>query len=325
MKLKAKGTKKNLFKELLAESLERSKINGLRKNLIQQSNQNIEDSLKEKFSFDKEELLKLSLPSFLKTTKQKDIKDIMLISLYLVQMKKFMKLFGDDLSTTKDNIFYEQLKRIAGTIIYQKYNKNRLVIRYGEEGEKFFLLLKGEVQIFLPNKKTVHISLKEFKRYLLLLFIYKEFELLKFVIKENRVNQRVGLFNATYFFFPEEYLNFNNNINNTNNSNNYNKNNENINNKNINQYINKNKIKNITIYNNYGNNKIKNIPNNNIINNGDKVINQIKEIQKKNLNILMKFYLTEEEILFYEKTKDNVVKEVDDNIKLSPEDYIGRI
>ena len=316
MKIKLLGQKKNIFKELVEESLERkTKICGLRKNLIRQSNQLIEDSLKDKYSIDKDELLQLSLPSFLKTSKQKDIKDIILISLYLVQMKKFMKLFGDDLTNIKDNGFYEQLKKISNTIIYQKYNKNRLVIRYGEEGSHFFLLLKGEVQIILPNKKNIYISLKEFKRYLLLLFIYKEFELLRFVIKENKVNQRVGIFNTNYFFFPDEYWNnMNNNCPNNNKINNCNnnKNNENLGNKNINSYtINKNK--NTSINNNTNNN------------NEEKSINIIKEIQKNNLNILMKFYLTEEEILFYEKTKDNIIKEVDDNIKLSPEDYINRL
>ena len=316
MKLKVKGNKKNLFKELVEESIERTKLSGLRKNLIRQSNQLIEDTLKEKYTLDKDELLKLSLPSFLKNTKQKELKDIMLISLYLVQMKKFLKLFGDDLTIVKDNGFYDQLKKIAGTIIYQKYNKNRLVIRYGEEGTKFFLLLKGEVQIVLPNRKNVYISLKEFKRYLLLLYIYREFELLRFVIKENKVSQRVGLFNANYFFFPDEYL-INNNSNNNNlnnNTNNTNKNNENSKNNN-----NKTKIKNINI------NSTVIQKNNNIEEKTKYLLNQIKEIHKNNLKILMKFYLTEEELLFYDKTKDSIIKEEDDNIKLSPEDYISRL
>ena len=316
MKLKVKGNKKNLFKELVEESIERTKLSGLRKNLIRQSNQLIEDTLKEKYTLDKDELLKLSLPSFLKNTKQKELKDIMLISLYLVQMKKFLKLFGDDLTIVKDNGFYDQLKKIAGTIIYQKYNKNRLVIRYGEEGTKFFLLLKGEVQIVLPNRKNVYISLKEFKRYLLLLYIYREFELLRFVIKENKVSQRVGLFNANYFFFTDEYL-INNNSNNNNlnnNTNNTNKNNENSKNNN-----NKTKIKNINI------NSTVIQKNNNIEEKTKYLLNQIKEIHKKNLKILMKFYLTEEELLFYDKTKDSIIKEEDDNIKLSPEDYISRL
>ena len=173
----------------------------------------------------------------------------------------------------------------------------------GKKAQNFFLQ-KGKVQIVLPNKKTVSISLKEFKRYLLLLFIYKEFEILRFVIKENRVNQRVGLFNTTYFFFLDEYLN-NNNINVANNE----KNTDNTN-------KNKNKINNV-------NNKEKN----NISNKTSerKSFKEIKEIQRKNLSILMKFYLTEEEISFYERTKDTINKEVDDNIKLSTEHYINRL
>ena len=311
MKLKFSSSKKNnFFKELVEESIERkTKIIGLRKNLIRQSNQLIEDTINEKHTLDKEELLKLSLPSFIKSSNQKEIKDIILISLYLVQMKKFMKLFGDDVATIKDSGFYEQLKKIAATIIYQKYNSNRIVVRFGEEGTKFFLLLKGEVQIVLPNKKNVYISIKEFKRYLLLLFIYKEYEILKCVIKENRVNQRVGFFNASYFFFPEELMN---NINNNNN----NKNNENANNRNINGYINKNKPKIIN------NNKSKI---NNLNKSEDKGIDIIKEKRKMDLNTLMKFYLTEKEILFYEKTKDIKAKEIDDDIKVSVEDYINRI
>ena len=39
----------------------------------------------------------------------------------------------------------------------------------------------------------------------------------------------------------------------------------------------------------------------------------------------MKLYLTEEEILFYEKTKNDIVKEVDDGLKITLEDYIHRI
>ena len=213
MKSNFSSSKKNLlFKQLLEESFQRKiKIIGLKKNLIRQSNQIIEDALKGTKTLDKDDLLKLSLPSFIKPQKEKDIKDIILISLYLVQMKKFMKLFGEDLTVIKDNEFYEQLKKIAEKIIYQKYNKDRLILRYGEEGNKFYLLLKGEVHVILPIKKTVYISIKEFKRYMFLLFIYKEFEILKMVIKENRVSQRVGFFNASYYFFPEEIYGINTN------------------------------------------------------------------------------------------------------------------
>ena len=363
MKLKFSSSKKNnFFKELVEESIERkTKIIGLRKNLIRQSNQLIEDTINEKHTLDKEELLKLSLPSFIKSSNQKEIKDIILISLYLVQMKKFMKLFGDDLTTIKDNGFFEQLKKIAANIIYEKFNKNRLVIRYGEEGNKFFLILKGEIQVVLPYRKTVYISIKEFKRYLLLLFIYKEFEILKLVIKENRVNQRVGFFNANYFFFHEDYNgnNINNNLNindikksnNNINKNNFNKNIDNKSNKNNkinNKNIDNKNTKNSNIINNNENKNTKNISksfnkneNNNINKNDDnnKILkdninnnlnnteekNIINDIHKKSLNKLMNLYLTNEEISYYEKTNNNNIKEKDNNIKISLEDYINRL
>ena len=338
MDSKVSSSKKNvLFKELVEESFQRKiKIIGLRKNLIRQSNQIIEDALKGRKSLDKEDLLKLSLPSFIKPQKEKDIKDIILISIYLVQMKKFMKLFGDDLSTIKDNGFYEQLKKIAEKIIYQKFNKDRLVIRYGEEGNKFYLLLKGEVHVILPIRKTVYISLKEFKRYMLLLFIYKEFEILRMVIKENRVNQRVGFFNASYYFFPEDIYG----INSTNNSS---KNigiyaNENKNKKSSRYLIPKNLDKNHIEKNNknmnFENNNIKNNENNNynkslkdhnINNSNDDNFTKIKEIQTQHLRKLMSLYLTEEEIFIYEKTKDNNTNEMRDKIKINTEDYINRL
>ena len=97
MLLRGKGKMKNLFKELVIESVEqKSKYSNMRKNLVQQSQELIDDSLNGLVKFDTQELFKISLPSFLKSSKQKDLKDISLISLYLVQMKKFMKIFGDN-------------------------------------------------------------------------------------------------------------------------------------------------------------------------------------------------------------------------------------
>jgi hypothetical protein len=140
-----------------------------------------------------------------------------------------MKLFGEDFTSVKDTFYFEQLKRISSTIIYEKFNKNRIVVKFGDEGKKFFLILKGEVQVILPTKKNAILQQREFKRYLLLLYIYKEYEILKLVIKDNKLNQNQNrMFNASYYFFPDENLNTtnlnqnsNNNTNNNNNTSNY--------------------------------------------------------------------------------------------------------
>ena len=318
------GKNKNLFQDLVEESIERkSKMTTLRKNLVRQSQQLIDDTLKNKATLDKDELFKLSLPSFLKNIKQKDIKDITLISLYLVQMKKFMKLFGEDFTSVKDTFYFEQLKRISSTIIYDKFNKNRIVVKFGDEGKKFFLILKGEVQVILPAKKNVVMQQREFKRYLLLLYIYKEYEMLKLVIKDNKITDSNMNFNPSNLFFPGENSN-------TSNTNTISANNNNVSN-NISEEDNK-------VNNNYyygykdfklGFNRRKSImANKNSIkigeNNNEK--SKLKEIKRiKLLKKLMNYYLNPEEIAYYEKTKNINLKEVDDGIYITPVNYITRI
>ena len=323
------GKKKNILHEMVQESVARKfKYTSMRKNLISQSQQLIDDTLKNQSTLDKEELLKVCLPSFLKPTKQKDTKDITMISLYLVQMKKFMKLFGDNFTSIKDTGYYEQLKKISSTIIYDKFNKNRIVVKFGDEGKKFFLILKGEVQVILPNKRSIILQQREFKRYLLLLYIYKEFEMLKLVIKENKVNQNNGMFNASYYFFQEDNINniissnFNNNETNQNN-NKEDEINNNLNNYKI--YVNSNTNYGYKDYK-LGFNKIENKKDSIIINDNNNEKNKFKEAKKKRfIKKLMKYYLTNDEIAYYEKTKDINIKEVDDNLIVTPIDYITRI
>ena len=309
-----------LFKQLIAEPNERkSKMLNLKKNLILQSQKIIDDTLKNKIKFDRDEIFKISLPSFLKPEKYRDIKDITLISLYLVQMKKFMKLFSDDFNSVEDPFHYEQLKRISNTIIYDKFEKNRVVVKFGEEGKKFFLILKGEVQVILPTKKNVQMHQREFKRYLFLLYIYKEYEMLKLVIKDNKLNQQNGMFNASQYFFSDENMNTIANIN------------INIKDKPTTR-IEENK----KVTSNYNNNgfksgfdkveKKKSLINKSNENNNNDKNNRFKDFEKvKTLRKFMKYYLTPEELSFYDKTKNVNLKEADNGIHVTPIDYIFRI
>ena len=54
-----------------------------------------------------------------------------------------------------DNKFFDSLRYISSNIMYTKFNNNRLLMRYGEEGKKFYLLLKGDVAILIPIKKIL--------------------------------------------------------------------------------------------------------------------------------------------------------------------------
>ena len=164
----------------------------IRNNLIKEFNQNkfdISYNERDNNNIDNETLFSICLPSFIKNVDERDKNDQILISIFLFQIKNFIKLFKDNMVNSNEKLdvikFYDSLKYISSNIMYSKFNSNRLLMRFGEEGKKFYLLLKGEVAILIPIKKIVNITINEYKRYIALLIIYKEFKLLFDVLKEN--------------------------------------------------------------------------------------------------------------------------------------------
>ena len=164
----------------------------MRNNLIKEFNQNkynISYNERNSNNIDNETLFSICLPSFIKNVDERDKNDQILITIFLFQIKNFIKLYKDNMVNSNEKLdvikFYDSLKYISTNIMYSKFNSNRLLMRFGEEGKKFYLLLKGEVAILIPIKKVVNITINEYKRYIALLIIYKEFKLLFDVLKDN--------------------------------------------------------------------------------------------------------------------------------------------
>ena len=188
------------------ENMDRKvKLNQIRANLILQYNKNRAEKFFNQNMYnnvDKETLFVLCLPCFMKSIEERDKNDQILISIFLYQMKKFINLFKHNMMNLHeklDNKFFDSLRYISSNIMYTKFNNNRLLMRYGEEGKKFYLLLKGDVAILIPIKKIVNITINEYKRYIALLIIYKEYKLLIEVIKENN-----RIFDMEMDFFEEK-------------------------------------------------------------------------------------------------------------------------
>ena len=177
-----------LIQQYIEEASERKvKQSKIRQNILNHFPEMREDIIKKRSILSNDTLFSISLPSFIKQPKEKTINDILIISLYLITMKKFLKLFDEDETTImKNDKLNERFKIIILNLIYKKVYKNKLLFKFGDKGNQFYLILKGDVQVLIPTKKIIYMSIKEFKKYLLLLFIYKEKELMKVVLRENK-------------------------------------------------------------------------------------------------------------------------------------------
>ena len=141
-------------------------------------------------------LFDICLPAFQTEINNRTQEDKLLISLYIYQMKKFMRLFIDNIideNNIINNKFYDSLLYISSNIFYSKFHCNRLLMRYGDEGSRFYLLLKGEVAILIPIKKILTLTVHEYRRYIILLIIYKEYKILREVLKENFPVYNIGI------------------------------------------------------------------------------------------------------------------------------------
>ena len=123
-------------------------------------------------------------------------------------MKKFVELLkkvssNDNTNPNEKNMggedFIELINQVSNHILYFYMPASRILMRYGDDGDKFYILLNGTIVIIVPRRKPVNISLNEYFRYIALLIIYKEQQLVKQVIIENKNNEMISIPGVDYF------------------------------------------------------------------------------------------------------------------------------
>ncbi len=93
----------------------------------------------------------------------------------------FIKL----LEQTSPNI-EEFLFQISIAFRYEMKKENNLIISYGEKGKNFYLILDGEVAVFVPEKTTLELTQEEYFEYLINLKIFNQQAILAKCILMNR-------------------------------------------------------------------------------------------------------------------------------------------
>jgi CRP-like cAMP-binding protein len=127
--------------------------------------------------------------------------DINIIYIYLKQLTEFMnKLQASD--SNQDELIY----KISLALKHQHVDENRLIFKYGDRGDCFYILLKGKIDILKPTEHKIMMSEEEYIRYILKLKKNDEIELVNAVMNLNR-----NIFSIDDVL--ENWLNENNNAN----------------------------------------------------------------------------------------------------------------
>ena len=101
----------------------------------------------------------------------------------------------------KDNPFFQKygkengekwLTLIYNAMKYESIKQNNYVIRYGEFGTTFYIILKGKVEVRIPVTMNEEFTFRE-----LLAYIFKNYE---FIIKNENSSKMLEIIK---FYFPE--------------------------------------------------------------------------------------------------------------------------
>ena len=105
------------------------------------------------------------------------------------------------------------LMQVLMSIQLESYQQNNIIFKYGESGEKFYIVLRGKVGFLLPKLIKCNLNEEEYLEYLIKLKKNKEDELVKKLLSVNQ--QYYDLGNDLEYFIRERLYNFENKIEDT--------------------------------------------------------------------------------------------------------------
>ena len=107
---------------------------------------------------------------------------------YLYQLSPFNKIF-EKIKQSNNLIDIFNLQRIllnlSTELKYEFFEANKVIYKHGDPPDKYYILLKGEVDIIVPNEIEVMMNEYEYFNYILRLYKFQEHGLLKKVLNKN--------------------------------------------------------------------------------------------------------------------------------------------
>lgn len=108
------------------------------------------------------------------------------ISSYLKTLPQFMQLIEVEFTNLTKKFLSLYLKEIASRLTYQSLQKNRLLMRYGQKGTSYFVILSGKVGFLTVKNQNFYLNEEEYILHLIKLRQHNEMELLRNCINLNQ-------------------------------------------------------------------------------------------------------------------------------------------
>ena len=100
---------------------------------------------------------------------------------YINTLKSFIYTFKSE----NESKFSEMLNELCQNMIYQHINKDRFVVKFGERGNVFYVILKGKIAIVIVKYQKIELNEEEYILQLLKYKRFKENELIRLSIALN--------------------------------------------------------------------------------------------------------------------------------------------
>jgi len=125
----------------------------------------------------------ISALSFSKEVRNNNPNLLKSIQSYIKSLKGFMNIFSNENNIVS---MEEKLKDIALNIKYEYFNKNTVMFKYGDKGDKFYIILKGKIGFLIPQKVKLKLNEEEYLINLAHFYQNGEFELVKHIMHVNQ-------------------------------------------------------------------------------------------------------------------------------------------
>ena len=141
------------------------------------------ESLLSDLGMTQDHLLQMTINSLSKTVRNKQ--EVKIISSYLFFMQDFLKLIKAKGVSEKETILLKDLITLSEAMIYEKQQKDTVMMRFGDKGSTAYIILNGQVDVLIETSFFKNLGEKSYLYYLANLIKYHEFGLLNSTVNDN--------------------------------------------------------------------------------------------------------------------------------------------